>query len=435
LWGRPPACGGLSARQILTLLTLALPTLAQAPLHLTLKQAETIAARENPRLGSARFTAEAAAEVPKEVASAYQPTAFGSITGVGASDGSRLAAGQLNNPIIYNRFASGIGVSQLITDFGRTHHLVAASKERANAAQENTNATRADILLAVDRDYFGLLRSQAVLHVAEQTVSARQLVADQIHALAANALKSNLDVSFAEVNLQEAKLMLASAQNDVKASAAQLANALGYPNVTEFALADEAMPDAPPGKIESLLGEAIRNRPELAGAQLEQQAAESTAKAERALSYPSISAAASIGVVPLGVTELQTKYGAAGLNVNVPLFNGGLFKARRSEAELHERAASEDVKDLRNRIVRDVKTAYLNAVTGYERLNLTQKLLDQAQMGFNLAQSRYNLGLGSIVELSQAQLNLTSAQIANTTARYDYQTQFSMLQYQIGDLK
>jgi outer membrane protein len=56
-------------------------------------------------------------------------------------------------------------------------------------------------------------------------------------------------------------------------------------------------------------------------------------------------------------------------------------------------------------------------------------------MGFNLAQSRYNLGLGSIVELSQAQLNLTSAQIANTTARYDYQTQFSMLQYQIGALR
>jgi outer membrane protein len=442
---RNPACslilpsrdrkGAGPCRTTLLALALCLPALAQAPLKLTLKQAETIAVQQNPRLGSARFTAEAASQVPKEIASVYQPTAFGSITGVGASDGSRLAAGQLNNPIIYNRFASGIGVSQLITDFGRTHHLVAASKQRANAEQENANATRADILLAVDRAYFALLRSQAVLHVAEQTVSARQLVADQIHALAANALKSNLDVSFAEVNLQEAKLMLASAQNDVKASAAQLANALGYPNVAEFALSDEPMPDAPPDKMDGLLGEAINNRPELAGARFEQQAAESTVKAERALSYPSIAAGASIGLVPVGVSELQTKYGAAGLNVNIPIFNGGLFTARRSEAEFHERASSEDVKDLQNRIVRDVKTAYLNAVTGCERLNLTQKLLDQAQMGFNLAQSRYNLGLGSIVELSQAQLNLTSAQIANTTARYDYQAQFSMLQYQIGALR
>ena len=74
-------------------------------------------------------------------------------------------------------------------------------------------------------------------------------------------------------------------------------------------------------------------------------------------------------------------------------------------------------------------------MTGYERLGLTQKLLDQAAMGLKLAQSRYNLGLGSIVELSQSQLNLTSAQIANTSARYDYQAQFSALQYQIGALK
>jgi outer membrane protein len=416
-------------------LALCIPVLAQAPLKLTLKEAENIAVKQNPRVSSARFTAEAAGQVPKEVASVYQPTAFGSITGVGASDGSRLAAGAINNPIIYNRFAGGIGVSQFITDFGRTRNLVAASKERAYAEQENSNATRADVLLAVDRAYFGLLRSQAVLHVAEQTVSARQLVADQIHALAANALKSNLDVSFAEVNLQEAKLMLASAQNDMQASAAQLANALGYPNATQFALGDEPLPDAPPDTFNGLLGEAIRNRPELASLHFEQQAAESTVKAERALMYPSISAVASIGLVPLGVAELQSKYGAAGLNVNIPIFNGGLFTARRSEAEFRERAASEDVKDLQYRIVRDVKTAYLNAVTGYERLSLTRKLLDQAQMGLNLAQSRYKLGLGSIVELSQAQLNLTSAQIENTTARYDYQTQFSMLQYQIGALR
>ncbi len=437
LVGQASACAELQPRRILAFLLLALPGLAQTqgPLTLNLKQAETIAVQQNPRVGAARFTAEAAGQVPKEIASVYQPTAFGSVTGVGASDGSRLAAGQLNNPIIYNRFASGIGVSQFITDFGRTKNLVAASKERAFAQQETTNATRADVLLSVDRAYFGLLRAQAVLHVAEQTVSARQLVADQIHALAANALKSNLDVSFAEVNLQEAKLLLASAQNDVKASAAELANALGYPNATEFALTDEPMPDAPTDKVDSLLGEAIRNRPELAGLRFEQQAAESTVKAERALSYPSVSAVASIGFVPMGVAELQGKYGAAGINVNIPIFNGGLFAARRSEAELRERAASEDTKDLQYRIVRDVRTAYLNSITGYERLSLTQKLLDQAQMGFNLAQSRYKLGLGSIVELSQAQLNLTSAQIANTTARYDYQTQFSMLQYQIGALR
>lgn len=409
--------------------------LAQAPVRLTLKQAEKLAVQQNPRISSARFVAAAAAEVPKEIGSVYQPSAFGSVTGVDAADGSRIAAGGLNNPALYSRFASGIGISQFITDFGRTGHLVAASRERAGAQQENSNATRADVLLSVDQAYFASLRAQAVLHVAEQTVSARQLVADQIHALASNALKSNLDVSFAEVNLQEAKLMLAGAQNDVRASAAQLAAAIGYPNEANFALADEPLPDAPPEKIDGLIGEAVGNRPELAGIRLEEQAALSTVKAERALSYPSISAVASVGFVPMGVAAVQNRYGAAGLNVNIPVFNGGLFAARRSEAELRARGVAEDLRDAQHRIVRDVKLAYLNAVTGYERLGLSQKLLEQAAMGLRLAQSRYNLGLSSIVELSQAQLNLTSAQIANTTSRYDYQTQFSVLEYQIGALK
>ena len=196
-----------------------------------------------------------------------------------------------------------------------------------------------------------------------------------------------------------------------------------------------AMPDAPPADSKPLLAEAINNRPELASLRYEQEAANRYVKAERDLWMPSISTVASIGLIPTGAPELQNNYGAVGVNVNFPIFNGGLFKARRTEAELRARTAQENTKDLQNRIIRDVQVAYLNASTGYERLSLTLKLLEQARLALDLAQSRYNLGLGSIVELSQAQLNLTSAQIANTNARYDYQTEWSALQFQIGALR
>jgi outer membrane protein len=121
--------------------------------------------------------------------------------------------------------------------------------------------------------------------------------------------------------------------------------------------------------------------------------------------------------------------------VNIPIFNGGLFKARQAEAELKARADSQNVSDLENRITRDVRVAFLNATTAQDRLALTQQLLQQAQLALDLAQTRYDLGLGSIVELSQAQLGVTSAQIANTTAQYDYQTQRVVLDYQIGALR
>jgi outer membrane protein len=123
------------------------------------------------------------------------------------------------------------------------------------------------------------------------------------------------------------------------------------------------------------------------------------------------------------------------LNVNIPVFNGGLFKARRSEAEFRTRAAAQNVKVLENRVVRDVRVAYLNAKTAYERAGLTAQLLDQARLALDLSQSRYDLGLSSMIELSQAQLNLTAAQIASAGAKYDYQLQRSLLDYQVGALR
>ena len=116
--------------------------------------------------------------------------------------------------------------------------------------------------------------------------------------------------------------------------------------------------------------------------------------------------------------------------MEIPVFNGFLFPARAREASLQAQAAKEKLRDLRDRISRDVRTSWLNATTAYDRLAVTQQLLDQANLSLNLAQSRYNLGLGSIVELSQAQLQQTQAQIAYAQAGYDYRLALAVLQYQ-----
>ena len=105
------------------------------------------------------------------------------------------------------------------------------------------------------------------------------------------------------------------------------------------------------------------------------------------------------------------------------------------EAELRAKAAGQNVNDVANRVARDVRIAYLNASTAFERLSLTAQLLDQAKLALDLAQRRYDLGLGSIVELSQAQLNVTGAEIAGSSAQFDYQAQRANLSYQIGALR
>jgi outer membrane protein len=421
--------------ELVTLLYAAGAALAADTMHLSLQEAEKTALQNNPHITAQQLSAAASAQVPAEYSAAYQPTVSGSITGVGADNGSRLAAGALNNPVVYNRLGSGLSISQLVTDFGRTSHLVAAAKLHASAQDQQTTLSRAQVLLATDRAYFAVLRAESVLKVANETVTARQLVADQVGLLAKSNLKSTLDVSFANVNLGQARLLLAGAQNDLKAATAELATAMGIPGQTNFVLSEEPMPDLLPDTVNPLVQEAIDKRPDLASLRLEQSAAERNYQAERALSLPTIGIIGTAGFAPAGEAAIPGKYGAVGVNVTVPVFNGGLFKARRNAADLEARSATQQVNDLRNQVIRDVRVAYLNAETAYERVGLTAQILDQAKLAMELAKRRYDLGLSSIVELSQAQLNLTSAQIDTTSAKYDYQSQRSMLAYQVGELR
>jgi outer membrane protein len=400
-----------------------------------LKDAEAMALRNHPLLQAATLEAEASNQVAREEKSAYYPTATASLTGVGAMSGSRIAAGALNNPLILNRESNGLEVQQLITDFGRTSNLVGSARLGAKAASESAQQTAQDVLLAVNRAYFGVLRADAVLKVAEETVHARQVVTDQVTTLEKNKLKSMLDVSFAEVDLAQAKLLLVQAQNYEKASYADLATALGLANPQPFDLAEEPMPPAPLADPTDLIVQALQDRPDLSSARFTHEAALRYARAERDLRMPTITAAGATGLTPAYQAPLTDRYAAAGINVSIPVFNGFLYSARHQEANLRAQAADQAMRDLADRISRDVRTAWLDAGTAYERLAVTAELLKEATLALDLAQSRYKLGLSSIVELSQAQLNLTRAQIDDTSAKYDFQIQSAVLAYQIGQLR
>jgi len=194
------------------------------------------------------------------------------------------------------------------------------------------------------------------------------------------------------------------------------------------------VPPAPPTNFADLLQEAMRNRPELISQRLDADSAHTYAIAERDLWFPTISAAGAAGLTPFGANQLAPRYAAAGVNVNIPIFNGHLFGALHSEANERARAQDEYLRDLQDRVTRDVRAAWLDANTDFQNLSLTEKLLSEANEALQLAQSRYTLGLSSIVELSQAQLNQTQAQIDEASAKYDYQIATHELDYQLGIL-
>jgi outer membrane protein len=187
---------------------------------------------------------------------------------------------------------------------------------------------------------------------------------------------------------------------------------------------------APPSNIDSLIADAFAHRPDLLALDYAHLSQQKLATAERDQLLPTISALGAVGAAPVRNDHLSNWYGAVGVNLEIPVFNGFRYTAQAREADLRAQATLQQATDLRNRISRDVRTAWLNARTAYDRVSVTQQLLDQSNQALDLAKTRYNLGLGSIVELSQAQLQQTQAEISNAQAGYDYRLALAVLRYQ-----
>jgi outer membrane protein len=409
---------------------------AQTLPMLTLQQAQEMAVNNHPQVQAAQNEVNYASQQIVESRAAYYPGVTGEVTGSQANNLARIGAGDLTASRLFDRFGQGIVIQQLITDSGRTHNLVASARSQAQASTQNAQATRYQVLLDVNRAYFDVLHTQAVVKVAEQTVAARQLLDDQVTELARNKLRSQLDVSFADVNVSEAKLLLLRARDSVQGALAELGRAMGSDQPANYQLSDEPLPPAPPATAGSMIQQAVDNRPELAALRSSRDAAYQFADAEKDLSRPTVSAIAVAGFVPfINTSPIPTEYEGIAGNVSIPVFNGHLFSARREAA--HQRALESDqrLRDEQERISRDVRVAWASANDAYQRIDVTAQFLRQATLALQLAQGRYDLSLASIVELTQAQLNVTQAAIENLSAKYDYQTQYSALQYAVGLLR
>jgi outer membrane protein len=400
---------------------------------LTLEEAEASAIKNNPQITVGKLQALQAREFIREARSPLFPQVGLSVTAVGSDPGSRISAGYLTNPTVYPRVAAGASVSQLITDFGRTQNLVSSSVFQSKAEDQNAIATQQQIVLAVDQAFYNTLETKALLQVAGETVKARQALVEQVEALTNAKLKSDVDLSFSKVDFARAKLLLLESRNSYEASLSTLSAILGYPDRQEFAPVEPSVESVPPaGDAAPLIQQALNQRPEVKALQEEVTAASKFSKAEHDLWWPTVTASGVLGAAPVRETAISSWYGAAGVNINIPVFNGFLFSARAKSADLDTELKRKKLQALQNTIARDVRNSWLDTEKAYERLSVTQQLREQAALALELSQARYKLGLGTIVELSQAELQKTEADIEDTDAHYQYVVSQIFLAYQMG---
>ena len=418
--------------RILMLLILALAARCAAA-ELTLEQARALAVADHPRLKAAEFTAEAASRRVAEYRAAYYPALSAIGTAAGASDGNaRIAAGALNNPTVFDRMSVGIQAVQLLYDFGRTGALVAGAQAHARAAHEQAAATRDELLYDVDSAYIALLQARALKLVAHASVAARQLVADRVAALAASHLKSDLDAGFATLQLEQGKLLESSAEEAIADGAIRLGGLVGRAIAPDAALAQ--LPEAPAtaAPFATLWAAALRGNPEIARLAAERDEQLRLARAAIAQDYPRLSAVGASGYSPVHDSRLADRYSAGAINLTVPLFDGFAYIAERDAALLQAKALDRDLADYQINLADDLRVVINQVAYLGQELGMERKVSEQAHLAYRLAEARYQIGSSSMIELSQAQLAVTQADIDLARCRFAQRLAQAHLDYDTG---
>jgi len=425
--------------RLLSLLLAGIPLCAQTDVPITRAEAEQQALKNNPRITASRLLALASGQVTREVHAAQLPQITGNLTAVEAADASRIGAGSLTSSRLFSHAGAGGTFTQLVTDFGHTQNLVANAKLLAKAQEQAALATQQDVLLATDQAFYRLLAAQSLLDVAKAAQSARGSVQELTKALTQSALKSDLDLNVASADYSQAQLLVLDAENAISSASADLAAILNTSqDVTYRALPppDESTSQPPPTPASTIpvIAEAQAQRPDLRALNLDKEAAHKFTLSQELQRLPTISASAVGGVTPARPDSVygQDWYAAGGVNLSFPFYTGHRIAAQTEEARLREKAAEQQAQNLSNTIAHDVRVAILAAQTAFQRISVTENFRDEAAQALSLAQTRYKLGLSSIVELSQAQLQSTQADVAAVNARYDYLMSLRTLDYSRG---
>ena len=407
-----------------------------APQPLTLGEAQHIALANHPQIKESDLNVKSSEEDITAARSGYYPQVSGNAVRAFADPNTRIAATSgLNNPTVLDRASAGVGISQLITDFGYTGALVDASKAALESQKQRADLSRAAVLLGVTRAYYDVLRAQALLKVAQGTLETRQRLLDQVSSLRNVKMKSDLDLSLANQGINDARLLLLKAQNNHDDAMAELSEALGYGETHVFTLTDDGKVAPPAGTVESLQETALRNNPELAALQSDYDASRKEAEAAGRKFFPTVSAVGFAGDTPVRTADqhIDANYATGGVNISIPIFTGDKLTAEADKAKYHAEALRMRIEIRRNTLIRDIHTAFDSVQTAYKNIALTGEMHKNTSQSLTLTQARYDIGKSSIVDLSQAQLAETQAAVAETDAAYDYLTQQALLAYAVGD--
>ncbi len=426
-------------KSVLFLLTVVLPAPSIYPQEqsipfdtLTLNRAAQLAIEYHPALRSADANVRSASAGLTQAVAGYLPSLNASAT-LSHTDGAFVF-----NPDFpprnqtYNNYTTGVQVQQTLFDFGKTIGRVSANSSFVEAAESDYRSARDNVVMNVQVAYFTYVEARQVVRVNEKAVEQAKLHVTQAKAFYAVGKRAQIDVTRAEVDLANSTVNLIRAQNQVQLAKLQLENDMGVHPAKEYSVQEEFDVPAFTASLDSVKALAREQRPELFAAKARVAANKSLVTAAWTQHLPTLSASGNWTWSNFEL-PLFSRWNA-GVTLTMPLFQGFALSAQVDQARANADAAQANLDLLTESVLQDVEQNYLSVKEAEKRINATAKLVEQAEQTLTLAEKQYAAGVGTTLEVTDAQLALSNARITRIQALYDYNTFLIRLRRSIGTI-
>jgi len=409
---------------------------------LTLQEALDIALAQHPTLRIGQAEVDAARYRVRQEATGYLPRGaytyayrreqrpLSSAVGGVQLDGTGQQQRRRTTAQIFHFNSTNFSISQLLFDFGQTLHAIRSAQASAEASRADLEAVRQTVIFNTKQAYYTVLSAQRLRQVAEETVQQNQKHLEEARARFEVGLAPRFDVTQAQVQVSNAELDAVTARNNVALARETLRTAMGETGPFLYTLVDTLQRGTVTFDDEAIVSQAYANRPEIRSLRLQQRAATERVTSLQRQYLPSISAT---GQYNWTGREYPLQEGWIwGLTLTFPLFDSILTNAQVGEARADLRNVEAQGENLRQQVVLEVRQSFLNLRQAEESIRVSEQALIQAQENLALAEGRYSAGVGNIIEVTDAQVSLTSARANNIQALYTYKTAVAELEKAIG---
>jgi len=414
-------------------------SLPQPGKPLSLNDCVGLALRFNPALRSNQATVEAQKARVEQALAAYYPQ-VNLNTSYNWNTFNFVSLGGTTRSYTYNWtfvdvFSVGPTLNQTIYDFGRTANSVKINRENVKASEQDLVTTRQTVILNVQQAYFGVLQSERLVEVAKEVVANTKQHLDQAQGFYQAGTRPKIDVTKAEVDAANAQLALIQANNNFAVAQVTLNNAIGFTRPITFPMEDILGFAPREYRLEDIVKTAYDQRPEILQIKARQRSQEAAIDLARSSYYPILSGNAQYLLRGYHMPNDMTWDLFFGATLSIPIFTGFSSSNQVAEQRANMRNLISQEEALKLNIRLEAEQAYLSQKQSAEQVRVTEKTVEQAQENYELARGRYQVGVGSPLEITDAEVQLANAKANYIQALYNYKVAEAKIEKAMGTNK